>query len=254
MADRIFGFHAIEEALKEAPAGSTLFICRNMEKRNTRLESLARQNGSVAIRKIAKIEMDRMTQNADHRGAMLELGVTRDRKGSAVKQNSISVKDFLSTLPEDKPAVVLALDSITDVHNLGAILRSADQFSVDLVIVPERRSAQTNETVNRISSGAAQYVPVASVSNLVRELEQLQKHNFWVYGADMGGAPSYATKFPVRTVLVMGSEGDGLGQLVEKRCDHLISIPTSGHVDSLNVSVATGILLYEFRRQQPVHQ
>lgn len=252
MGDRILGFHAIEEALKEAPAGSVLYICRNMEKRNSRLESLARQNGSVAVKKIAKIEMDRMTQNADHRGALLELGLVRDRKGSAGKRNSVSVKEFLSNLPDGKPSVVLALDGITDVHNLGAILRSADQFSVDLVIVPERRSAQANETVQRISSGAAQYVPIASVTNLVREIELLQKHNFWVYGADMGGDASYAMKFPTRTVLVLGSEGEGLSQLVEKRCDHIVSIPTSGHIDSLNVSVATGILLYEFRRQQPV--
>lgn len=252
MGDRIFGFHAIEEALKDAPAGSVLYICRNMEKRNSRLESLARQNSSVVVKKIAKIEMDRMTQNADHRGALLELGATRDRKGASGKRNSVSVKDFLAGLSDEKPAVVLALDSITDVQNLGAILRSADQFSVDLVIVPERRSAQANETVQRISSGAAQYVPIASVTNLVREIELLQKHNFWVYGADMGGGPSYATKFPARTVLVMGSEGDGLGQLIEKRCDHIVSIPTSGHIDSLNVSVAAGILLYEFRRQQPV--
>ena len=252
MGDKILGFHAIEEALKDAPAGSTLYICRNMEKRNSRLESLARQNGSVAIRKIAKIEMDRMTQNADHRGALLELGIVRDRKGLSSKRNTLTVKEFISSLSDDRPAVVLALDSITDVHNLGAILRSADQFSVDLVIVPERRSAQANETVHRISSGAAQYVPIASATNLVRELELLQKHNFWVYGADMGGDASYSVKFPPRTVLVMGSEGEGLSQLVEKRCDHTVSIPTSGHVDSLNVSVATGILLYEIRRQQPV--
>ena len=252
MGERIVGFHAIEEALKDAPPGSVLYVCRNMEKRNNRLESLARQNGSVAVRKIAKIEMDRMVKNTDHRGAMLELGTGSERRNASGSISSISVKDFLTNLPDDRPAVVLALDGITDVNNLGAIMRSADQFSVDLVMVPERRSAQANETVLRISSGAARYVPIAGVTNLVRELELLQKHNFWVYDADMKGDSSHSTKFPPRTVLVMGSEGDGLSQLVEKRCDHLVAIPTTGHIDSLNVSVATGILLYEIRRRLPV--
>jgi 23S rRNA (guanosine2251-2'-O)-methyltransferase len=246
MGDRIIGFHAIEEALKQAPPGSILYICRNMEKRNNKLESLARLNQSVTLRKIAKVEMDRMTQQADHRGALLELasrGITADTK------KQMTVRSFLEQLPDDAPALVLALDGITDVHNLGAILRSADQFSVDLVLVPERRSAQATDTVHRISSGASQYVPMASVTNLVREIELLQKHNFWVYGADMQGASCYDTTFPPRTVLVLGSEGEGLSQLVQKRCDHQVAIPTTGHIDSLNVSVAAGILLYEFRRQ-----
>lgn len=250
MGERILGFHAIEEALKQAPQGSVLYICRNMEKRNERLESLAKVNRGVAVRKIAKVEMDRMTQGADHRGAFLELSRTREK--SAVKNSTLSVKDFLNSLSDDKGALVLVLDGITDVQNLGAIMRSADQFSADLVLVPERRSAQSNETVLRISSGAAQYVPTATVTNLVREIELLQKHGFWVYGADMGGSPISSTRFPERTVLVMGSEGDGMSQLVAKRCDHIVSIPTSGHIDSLNVSVAAGILLYEFRRQRSV--
>ena len=250
MDERILGFHAIEEALKQAPSGSILYICRNMEKRNDRLESLAKTTAGVYVRKIAKVEMDRMTQGADHRGALLELARARESMSSSSKKNVVTVKDFLGGLGDDKPALVLILDSITDVHNLGAILRSADQFSVDLVIVPERRSAQANETVLRVSSGAAQYVPVATVTNLVREIEALQKHGFWVYGADMGGTAIHATRFPARTALVMGSEGDGMSQLVAKRCDHIVSIPTSGHIDSLNVSVAAGILLYEFRRQQ----
>lgn len=250
MGERILGFHAIEEALKQAPAGSVLYICRNMEKRNDRLESLARTTSGVSVRKIAKVEMDRMTQGADHRGVVLELSRSRERSAGPAKKTGATVKDFLAELADGQPALVLVLDGITDVQNLGAILRSADQFSVDLVIVPDRRSAQATETVYRVSSGAAQYVPMATVTNLVREIETLQKHGFWVYGADMGGSPVQSIKFPARTVLVMGSEGDGMSQLVEKQCDHIVSIPTTGHIDSLNVSVATGILLYEFRRQQ----
>lgn len=253
MGDRIVGFHAIEEALKQVPAGSVLFICRNREKRNGRLESLALSSGKVSVRKITKAEMDRMIPGVDHRGSLLELGTMgRERLQAYGRVPTVSVKDFLKNLSDGQEAFILLLDGITDVHNLGAILRSADQFSVDLVVVPGRRSAQANETVFRISSGAAQYVPLATVTNLVHEIELLQDHGFWVYGADMGGEPIHRITFPRRTAIVLGSEGEGMGRLVAKRCDHVVSIPTSGHIDSLNVSVAAGIVMYEVRRQQMI--
>ena len=107
---------------------------------------------------------------------------------------------------------------------------------------------QANETVVKVSSGAAQYVPLSVVTNLSREIKTLKDNGFWIYGADMAGEDSYNTKFPKRTAIVMGSEGDGISQLVRKNCDYIISIPMRGHIDSLNVSVAAGILLYEFRR------
>ncbi len=109
----------------------------------------------------------------------------RSRSVATGTGKSTTVKEFVKGLSDDQGALVLILDGITDPQNLGAILRSADQFSVDLVIMPDRRSAQANETVNRISSGAAQYVPMSVVTNLVREMEILQEHGFWVYGADM---------------------------------------------------------------------
>ncbi|MBQ5392118.1 MAG: RNA methyltransferase, partial [Spirochaetales bacterium] len=132
------------------------------------------------------------------------------------------------------------------------ILRSADQFSAALIIVPERRSASANETVIRISSGAAQYVTMSTVPNLARELDVLKEHGFWIYGADMNGDSSYNTRFSKRTAIVMGSEGSGMRSLVRTKCDHIVSIPMSGHIDSLNVSVAAGILMYEYRRSFPV--
>ena len=251
MGEKITGYHAIEEALKDVAPGSILFLCRNSEKRNERLESLARAAEKVAIRRIAKVEMDRLVPGVDHRGAVLEVASTfRTRSAATGTGKSTTVKEFVKGLADDRGALVLILDGITDPQNLGAILRSADQFSVDLVVMPDRRSAQANETVNRISSGAAQYVPMSVVTNLVREMEILQEHGFWVYGADMGGDDLHKVVFPHRTAIVMGAEGDGMSQLVGKRCDHLVSIPTTGHIDSLNVSVAAGVLLYEVRRQQ----
>lgn len=143
----------------------------------------------------------------------------------------------------------MILDGITDPHNLGAILRSADQFGADLVLIPERRAVQANETVVKVSSGAAQYVPVAVVTNLTREIKTLKDNGFWIYGADMNGDSSYSEKFASRTCIVMGSEGDGISTLVRRNCDYIVSIPMQGHIDSLNVSVAAGILMYEFRRE-----
>jgi len=247
MGEKVYGFHAIEEALKKAAAGSTLYIVRGGGERLADLDRMARLTGKVAVKKISKAELDRMVPDVDLRGALLDLG--GPRKGAS-RLSEITVSDFCRKLGENKGALVLMLDGITDPHNLGAILRSADQFGVDLVIIPERRSVQANETVVKVSSGAAQYVNLAVVTNLARELDVLKEHGFWVYGADMAGENSYNEKFSSRSVIVMGSEGDGISQLVRKKCDYITSIPMQGHIDSLNVSVATGILLYEFRRSE----
>lgn len=247
MSNTIIGFHAIEEGLKNAPGGSILYIAREMGSKVEVLENLARMNRKTVVRKIGKPELDRLAGNSDHRGALLVLP-SRPQRSSAARR--MTVREFCSTLNEDDGALVLILDGITDPHNLGAILRSADQFSVSLVIIPSRRSAQSNQTVIKVSSGAAHYVNQAVVANLNREIEYLKSQGFWVYGAAIGGESLHATIFPKRTALVLGSEGRGISQLTEKLCDHIVAIPTTGNIDSLNVSVAAGILLYEIRRQQ----
>ena len=144
--------------------------------------------------------------------------------------------------------IVVILDSITDPHNVGAILRSCDQFGAALVVIPEHNSASdiaTNEVIGRTSAGASAWVPVAIVNNLVRAAEQLKKAGFWIYGADAGGQNCRTIDFPAKSVLIMGSEGTGIAALLEKQCDTIVSIPTCGKIDSLNVSVAAGVLLYE---------
>lgn len=246
MGDKITGIHAIEEALKKASHGSTLYLVRG-DKRNIALENQAMSNGKTAIKKVSEQELSQLAGNADHRGAVLDLGKRSTSSGGG-RIKEVSVLEFCKSLKEGDSALVLALDEITDPHNLGAILRSADQFSASLIIVPSRHSASANETVIRISSGAAQYITMATVNNLARELDVLKDYGFWVYGADMSGDNSYTTKFSDRSVIVMGSEGSGMRSLVKAKCDHIVSIPMTGHIDSLNVSVAAGILMYEFRR------
>lgn len=245
MGEKVYGYHAIEEALKKAGMGSTLYLQRNGGERIQDLERKAILTGKVAVKKLSKDELSSMMIGVDLRGALLDLGGPRRGASRLIET---TVDEFCSSLKEDDGALVLILDGITDPHNLGAILRSADQFGVDLVLIPERRSVQANETVVKVSSGAAQYVPVSVVTNLTREIKTLKDNGFWIYGADMNGSSSYEEKFASRTAIVMGSEGDGISNLVRKNCDYITSIPMRGHIDSLNVSVATGILLYEFRR------
>lgn len=246
MGDKITGIHAIEEALKKVGHGSTLYLVRG-DKRNSALENQALSTGKTAVKKVSEFELFQLAGTEDHRGAVLDLGKKSVSNGGG-RIREISVSEFCKNLKEGESALVLALDEITDPHNLGAILRSADQFSAALIIVPERRSASANETVIRISSGAAQYITMATVTNLSRELDVLKEYGFWVYGADMSGENSYKTNFADRTVIVMGSEGSGMRSLVKAKCDQIVSIPMTGHIDSLNVSVAAGILMYEYRR------
>lgn len=146
---------------------------------------------------------------------------------------------------------VVILDSITDPHNVGAIIRSCDQFGASLVVIPEHNSASDiagNEVIGRTSAGASAWVPVAVVNNLVRATEQLKQAGFWVYGADAGGQNCRTIDFAAKSALIMGSEGSGIAPLLEKQCDTIVSIPTCGKIDSLNVSVAAGVLLYEISK------
>jgi len=249
MAHWLIGFHAIEEQLvslgaQAAAGGTVLHVGSKPGPRTKKILELARSLG-VSVQNSDEKILSQLCGNADHRGAVL-----------VMLQDAVAVEpDFATVLAElsgrKSPApLILALDSITDPHNLGAILRSADKFGVDLVLLPQRRSAQENETVRASSAGASAWVRTIVVSNLHRSLLACRDSGFWICGADMDGmaAPEFDAKQAL--VLVMGSEGKGIGRLLRECCDSIISIPCTGHVDSLNVSVAGGILLYEIRRQQ----
>jgi len=183
----------------------------------------------------------------DARGAALLIHETSTpRSEQAISAGAL--KELIESLGEG-PSLVLMLDGVTDPQNLGAVMRSADQFAVELLILPTRRSVHETGTVARTSSGASAHVRVAEVSNLNGAIKALQEGGFWVYGADMAGKPAPSCDFRGRVALVMGSEGAGLARLVRENCDALIAIPSRGHIDSLNISVAAGILMYEVRRQ-----
>ncbi len=238
----VLGFHAIEESLRRGGRGELLLCRRNA--RIARLEELAAGSG-VPVRTLERRELDRIA-GAEHRGAVLRL---EELPGPASHLGAGTLAERLEALP-GADALLLLLDGLSDPHNLGAILRSADQFAADLLLLTSRRSVRETQTVLRTSSGASLYVPVLTVPNLVRAMELARKAGFWIYGADLGGEPLDRVRFQSRTALVLGAEGPGLRRLVRERCDELVRIPARGHVDSFNVSVAAGILMYEIRRQQ----
>ena len=204
---------------------------------------------SVTIERRTDAELDILTAPLpeylqNHRGIIL---IDERPQEQAPK---LSADALLAALATRQKAFVVVLDSITDPHNTGAIIRSADQFAVDAVVLPERRSAGDFQTVSKISAGAAAWVPLLYTANLVRTVEELKRNGFWVFGADAQGEPLPHTTFPDKTALIMGSEGSGISRLLKASCDSFTAIPTSGKLDSLNVSVAAGILMYEVRRQQ----
>lgn len=233
-------FHGIEETLKDPPTGAELLVGKK-NARTTALVALAKEQ-RVAVRDTTDAELTKLAAGREQRGAILVLPEGR-------KTREVTLETFLDEFDGETGLVVL-LDGVTDPQNYGAVLRSADQFSADLVVIPARRSASDTPAVSAASAGAVAWVPHAVVPNLTRALEMLKAKDFWIYGADMNGTPAPEAKLTGRVALVLGSEGKGLSRLVKENCDVVVSIPTTGKLDSLNVSVSAGILMYEIRRQQ----
>lgn len=240
MSYTVTGFHAIAESIARGKASGCLYVSR----RGSRVDELARSARSrkIEVREASEAELGRLCGHNDHRGAVL---VT----DSSPEHEVTSLKEFLLGLSSEE-ALVLLLDGVTDPHNLGAVIRTADQFAVDLLIVPQRRAAHESESVARVSAGAHVYVPLLVAANMARAVAQLKEAGFWIYGAAADGKEASSVDLRGRTALLLGSEGRGMGRLLRERCDEIIGIKTRGHLDSFNVSVAAGILLYETRRQQ----
>ena len=149
-----------------------------------------------------------------------------------------------------EPPFVVVCDELEDPHNLGAIIRTAEAAGAHGIIIPKRRSVSLNYTVGKASAGALEYMRVARVANLPTTLEDLKKAGLWIYGADMDGQNYRKTDFSGACALVVGSEGNGMGRLVREKCDFIVSLPMHGKINSLNASVAAGILMYEIAGQR----
>ncbi|MBT9332120.1 23S rRNA (guanosine(2251)-2'-O)-methyltransferase RlmB [Paracidobacterium acidisoli] len=243
----LYGLHSVEEALR---AGSRRFdhVCVARERQDRRLQDvidLCRETGA-RLRFEPRDQLTRMAGTAAHQGVV---AVVRARE-------FLDLEDILEApAPESGNArtarLLLALDGVEDPQNLGALLRTADAAGVDGVLLTERRSAPLSPVAVKASAGAAEHLRLARVVNLVRALEQLKERNIWCVGLDERGETAYDSyDFTADTVIVLGREGAGLHDLVRRTCDHLLRIPMSGGVASLNVSAAGAVVLFEAARQR----
>jgi len=246
-AERVFGLHAVTSLLERNPARVSLLqvLESRDDPRIQRVLDLAGK-ANVPVRRVSRRELDELVPGVSHQGVVAETG----------EANNVSEHELTGFIEQlEHPAFLLILDGIQDPHNLGACIRSADAAGVDAVILPRDRSAPMNATVRKVACGAAEVVPVVRVTNLARVMRQLRDAGIWIYGA-AGEAETclYDTDLSGSLALVLGGEGKGLRRLTREHCDGLASIPLAGSVSSLNVSVATGICLFEARRQRAAMQ
>lgn len=239
MSDHLLGIHAVEEALAAGRPLNRIVIARGQHGgRIQKIVDLARSRG-VPVRFEDRAQLDRAAGSQRHQGVM----------AFAASRAAVELEDLLAGAGQSQ--LLVLLDGVEDPHNLGAIVRTALAAGAAGIVIPERRAAGPTETVLRVSAGALAHLPVAHVKNMARAMEQLKETGYWLVGLDTRAEKQYTeVDYRGRVAIVMGSEGAGLHELVRKRCDFVVSIPMSGPVGSLNVSVAAGIVLFEAVRQR----
>ncbi|MBW5892273.1 23S rRNA (guanosine(2251)-2'-O)-methyltransferase RlmB [Pectobacterium polaris] len=242
MSEIIYGIHAVKALLERDPQRFLeVFILKGRDDRRLQSVIAELEAQGIVIQVANRQWLDKQAEDAVHQGI-----VAKVKEGRKYQENDLpAMLDNLDT------PFLLILDGVTDPHNLGACLRNADGAGVHAVIVPRDRSAQLNATVKKVACGAAETVPVISVTNLARTMRLLQERNIWIVGtAGEADHTLYQSKLTGPLALVMGAEGEGMRRLTREHCDELISIPMAGSVSSLNVSVATGVCLFEAVRQR----
>jgi len=233
----IYGVNPILEAIRSHPERIRYVgVAREETARHQRLMGEAKRAG-VAVRNLALDQIDRLAGRGVHNGVVAEVSET-------------AYADFDEIVEKEETNFVLIVDSITDPQNFGAILRVADGFGVDVVVIPEHDSVGLTPVAVKASAGASEWVQVAQVTNLSRAIETLKKGGYWIYAAAENGERPDAIDFTGKVALVVGNEGKGIRRNVLEHCDRTVTIPMSGHVESFNVATATAILCYEVRRQQ----
>ena len=240
-ADLIAGRNAIAEALRAGRAIDSLYVQRG--ERGGALQALVKKakEARPAIKEADPKKLDYLCGGANHQGVVAV---------AAVKEYATVEDLFRRAQEKDEPPFFIVCDELEDPHNLGAILRTAECAGAHGVIIPKRRSVGLTYAVGKASAGAVEYLPVARVGNLPSLLEELKARGLWIYAADMDGSPWCQTDFTGPTALVIGSEGRGVGRLVKEKADFVVSLPLKGNINSLNASVAAGILCYEVARQR----
>lgn len=243
MSEMIYGIHAVNALLETSPERFIeVYALKGRE--DKRLQPLLNQlhQYGISVQFLNRQTLDKKSNGEVHQGLMAKVQPAKE----------LNENDLDLLLQNKSQPLLLVLDGITDPHNLGACLRTADAAGVTAVIVPKDKSAQLTSTARKVACGAAESVPLIRVTNLARTLRELQQqHNIWIVGtAGEARETLYQTKLTGGIALVMGAEGEGMRRLTREHCDQLISIPMAGSVSSLNVSVATGVCLFEIVRQR----
>lgn len=241
MTHYCYGVHAVKALLEKHPERvKVLFVVKSKDKTVQDILTVAKQHG-LSVQFSEKTTLDQKAQHHNHQGVLAD----------CLPAKTYAEADLDELLDCDPQSIFLILDGIQDPHNLGACLRSADAAGVRAVIIPRDRAVGLTDAVYKVASGAAETVPVVQVTNLARTLKEMQAAGVWLYGCDDQATEGlYQTDLKGKIGLVLGREDEGLHSLTKKTCDHLINIPMQGCVSSLNVSVATGIVLFEAVRQR----
>jgi len=237
----VFGFHAVLARLRAEPASVTE-VYLDEDRKDARAKDLAivAQKAGVPLMRVPTKRLDGFYGGGRHQGVVAMAFEKPAREG---------LEDLLDSLKE--APLLLVLDGVTDPHNLGACLRVADAAGAHAVIAPKDRAAGISAAVSKVASGAAESVPYYMVTNLARTLDELKERNIWIVGADERAEKTlYDADLPEATAWVLGAEGEGMRRLTRERCDLLVRIPMRGIVESLNVSVASGVCLFETRRRR----
>jgi len=243
--DRLTGIHAVREALQAGSSLDRIVIAKGRQ--DTRIEEIVQlaRAQNIPVRFEDRGQLDRLANSRDHQGVV----------AVAAAGPPATLEDVLDHANKSRgqTGLVVLLDGVEDPHNLGAIIRTALAAGAHGIVIPERRAAGLTDTVARASAGALAHLPVAKVTNLARAMEELKEAGYWLVGLDENGEKNYTeVDYTTPTGIVMGGEGNGLHELTRKRCDFVVSLPTTGPVKSLNVSVATGVVLFEALRQRTV--
>ncbi|HSP14286.1 MAG TPA: 23S rRNA (guanosine(2251)-2'-O)-methyltransferase RlmB [Thermoanaerobaculia bacterium] len=234
----IYGLNPVIEAIRSQP-GRIHYIGVSREHGGKLQRAIAEaKKARVPVRQLEPAQIDRLAGRGVHNGIVADV-------------SEAAYADFGEVVGREKTRFVLILDGITDPQNFGAILRVADGFGVDLVVIPQHESVGLTPAAVKASAGASQWVVVAQVTNLARAIEMLKKEGYWVYAAGANGDRPDSIDFGGKVALVMGSEGKGIRRNVLEHCDRVVTIPMQGRVDSFNVASAAAVLCYEIRRQTP---
>ena len=237
----IEGRNAVIEAFRAGKTIDKLFVLDGCQDGPVKTILREARKGDTIIQFVKKERLDQMSETGKHQGVI----------AYAAAYEYAEVEDILNAAKEKEEApFIILLDGIEDPHNLGAIIRTANLAGAHGVIIPKNRAVGLTATVARTSAGALNYTPVAKVTNMAKTIEDLKKQGLWFVCADMGGTTMYQLDLKGPIGLVIGNEGEGVGRLVKEKCDMVASIPMKGDIDSLNASVAAGVLAYEIVRQR----